>query len=181
VRGNGRRAGRAPRVPVACPSKRRTPGYINRYINGHGRPGASSDSDRGMRPDPGRPAGSGEHRLRLTDLMTARVVTPVTALLTATSSNGPPSDSDPSPHASHVHVTPFDEEAAPRHLQGRSPVSQGFRERWLTGTDGGRLWQNTRSALSGVYAGQSWFPLVSSGAPGRNRTCDTRFKNGYAA
>jgi hypothetical protein len=163
------RAGRAPPVPLACPSKRRTPDYIN----GHGQPGTSSDRYRWMRPDPGRPAGAGEALAATTDLMTGRVVTPITALPTATSSNEPPSD--PSQHASHAHATPFNEEAA--HDTSRAvPVSQWFRERWQTGPDGGRRWQNTRSTLAGVCAGHSLLLLVRGGAPGRNRTCDTRFR-----
>ena len=77
-------------------------------------------------------------------------------------------------------------EAARRGRRSRSTgvsrpfsVSRWFRERWQMGPDDDRQWQNTRSALPDVCAGQRWFCLVSGGAPGRIRTCDTRFRNGH--
>jgi hypothetical protein len=64
----------------------------------------------------------------------------------------------------------------PQESPGLFSVSRWFREQWQTGPDHDRQRQNTRSALAEVCAGQGWFCLVSGGAPGRIRTCDTRFR-----
>jgi hypothetical protein len=60
-------------------------------------------------------------------------------------------------------------------LSFRNGFANGGR-RGLMAADG---WQNTRSALTGVCAGQGWFFLLSGGAPGRIRTCDTRFRKSF--
>jgi hypothetical protein len=69
----------------------------------------------GIRSDPGRPAGSGEASAATTDLMTGRVVTPMTALPTATSSNGPPAD--PSQHASYATPRPSTNDTSRGHFR----------------------------------------------------------------
>jgi hypothetical protein len=75
---------------------------------------------------------------------------------------------------------PVTSRAAPGAPRGRTHArSTGFRERWQTGPDSGRRWQNTRSASIGVCAGPDRFSLVNDGAPGRNRTCDTRFRKSF--
>ena len=65
--------------------------------------------------------------------------------------------------------------ARPGPAQGVS-ISQWFRERRQTEPDGGRRWQTTRSALPSICTGQQSLCPVSGGAPGRIRTCDTRFR-----
>ena len=64
----------------------------------------------------------------------------------------------------------------PQGLPGLFSLSRWFREQWQMGHDDGRQWQNTRSALTRVCAAQGWFLPVNGSAPGRIRTCDTRFR-----
>jgi hypothetical protein len=54
-------------------------------------------------------------------------------------------------------------------------VSQWFRRRRQTGADGGRRWQITRSFRRPSMLVSANL-LGNCGAPGRIRTCDTRFR-----